>query len=119
MPRYSCFLLDASGAIRGAELIGAESDADAWHRAIELLKARPAFCDVEVWERSRRIERDNGAAPNGNGAPGHDGLSETTFRRLRRPDDLGRCLPAEEGVTAEADPGFALDQAHQDPEPEK
>ena len=87
MRRYSCFLLDASGAIRGAELIGAASDADAWHEALELLKARPGFCDIELWERSR-IEWDNGAAPNGNSAVEQDSLSGTTFRRLRRPDDL-------------------------------
>ena len=115
MARYSCFLLDASGVIRGAELIGATSDAEAWHEAIELLKARPAFCDVEVWESSRGIERDDAAAPDGNGSVGHHGLSETTFRRLHRPDDLRRSIPAENRAAAEAGPRPTPNRTNQDP----
>lgn len=95
MPRYNCFLLDASGAIRGAELIAAESDADAWQMAIELLQERPGFCNVEIWERSRRIDSENGAAPNDGSFVTHDGPSDMTFRRLNRPDDLGRRISAE------------------------
>ncbi len=88
MRRYRCFLLDGYGTIRGAELIGAENDADAWHKAIELLGERPHFRDVEVWEQRRRLgERgeagDKGAAP-------HDRLAEMIIRKLRRPDPTER-----------------------------
>lgn len=115
MPRYSCFLLDASGAIRGAEIITAKSDADAWHKAIELLEARPAFSNIEVWERSHRIDLEqHGTAPNGDGSVERDSLPETAFRRLHRPVDVGRRIPAEQGGAAGAGLGLTLDRTHED-----
>ena len=84
MRRYNCFLLDARGAIRGAEPIAAATDADAWQEAILLLRARPHFRDVEVWERSRRTE--NGQY---DGAGGY-GPADLSLRRLPRPDGLRR-----------------------------
>jgi hypothetical protein len=63
MQRYTCFLLDARGAIRGAEPIGAADDAEAWEAARRLLAERPNFSAVEVWERQRRIDPAPGAEP--------------------------------------------------------
>ena len=82
MRRYNCFLLDAHGAIRGAELIAAATDADAWQEAMLLLHTRPHFRDVEVWERSRRAE--NGQ----NDGAGVYSLACLSLRRLPRPDNL-------------------------------
>lgn len=59
-----CFLLDAQGAIRGAEPIAAAGDGEAWEAARRLLAARPDFRAVEVWEPQRRID------PAGSDDPG-------------------------------------------------
>jgi hypothetical protein len=83
MHQYRCFLLDACGTIRGAELIGAENDAEAWHQAIELLGRRPHFRAVEVWEQRQGVE----AA--GRGALDRDRSAERIIRKLRRPDVSG------------------------------
>ena len=58
-----CFLLDAQGAIRGAEPIAAADDGEAWDAARRLLTARPLFSAVEVWERRRRLDPAGGGDP--------------------------------------------------------
>lgn len=89
MRQYRCFLLDARGTIRGAELIGAENDAEAWHKAIELLGQRPHFRDVEVWEQRRGIEvADKGTTDAAHALDRHRS-AEMIIRKLRRPDVSG------------------------------
>ena len=58
-----CFLLDAQGAIRGAEPIAAAGDGEAWEAALRLLAERPGFRAVEVWEPQRRIDPAGGGDP--------------------------------------------------------
>lgn len=85
MQRYRCFLLDAQGTIRGAEVIGAENDTEAWRKAIELLAERPCFRDVQVWEQGG-IRPMNGERADGNGTLRRDRSAVVIFRKLNHPD---------------------------------
>jgi hypothetical protein len=85
MQRYRCFLLDAHGTIRGAEVIGAENDAEAWRKARRLLEERPCFRDVQVWEQGAASRPAAGASADGHAALRRERPAIAILRKLTSP----------------------------------
>jgi hypothetical protein len=57
MRAYRCYHLDERDMIFLAEIIEAESDADAVRQAAALLAKKPTTTAVEVWDLARLVER--------------------------------------------------------------
>jgi hypothetical protein len=55
MKDYLCYAYDAVRAVPYFEVTLAENDEDARQRAIRLLRERPSYVRVELWERDRRL----------------------------------------------------------------
>jgi hypothetical protein len=61
---YRCYLLNLHSRIERAEMIEAETDADAVARGDAIFRERGAgFSRIEVWDRGRRLERQSDDGP--------------------------------------------------------
>ena len=52
---YRCFFLNEGGHIRAAELIEAETLSEVIDRASVMLRERPQYRSVEIWEGARKL----------------------------------------------------------------
>jgi hypothetical protein len=57
MRAYRCYYLDERDMIFLAEVIEAESDADALRQAAAMLAKKPKTVAVEIWHLTRLIDR--------------------------------------------------------------
>jgi hypothetical protein len=57
MRSYRCYFLDERDMISLAEIIEADSDADALRQAAERLAKKPNAMAVEVWDLARLVDR--------------------------------------------------------------
>jgi hypothetical protein len=56
MSNYRCFFLDAKAHIVGVEaMTDCANDGEARTRTLALLKARPEYAGIAVWERARKV----------------------------------------------------------------
>lgn len=56
MKDYLCYAYDAVRAVPYFEVAVAEDDAGARRHAMQILKERPSYVRVELWERDRRLK---------------------------------------------------------------
>jgi sugar phosphate isomerase/epimerase len=52
---YRCFFLNRAGRIEKAEIVEADTDADALAAAIILVEGQSDYASIELWEGSRKV----------------------------------------------------------------
>jgi hypothetical protein len=57
MTRYRYYLLDLDKRVRESEAMECASDAEAFVISLEILKRRPEFYGIELWEGTRCVEK--------------------------------------------------------------